>query len=46
MTEPVAGWLLWHHRRTGAVLALLPLELAFWIGFAATLPLGPVARLG
>ena len=39
--EVVAGWLLWRGRRAGAVLgvALLPIEFAFWIGFA--LPLGP-----
>ncbi len=39
--EVVTGWLLWRGLRAGAVLAvaLLPFELAFWIGFA--LPLGP-----
>ena len=39
--EVVMGWLLWRGRRAGAVLALalLPIELAFWIGFA--LPFGP-----
>ena len=39
--ELVTGWFLWRGLRTGAVLAvaLLPFELAFWIGFA--LPLGP-----
>ena len=39
--EVVTGWLLWRDLRAGAVLAvaLLPLEFAFWIGFA--LPLGP-----
>src|SRR5829696_2299529 len=39
--EVVTGWLLWRGRRAGAVLAvaLLPIELAFWIGFA--LPFGP-----
>ena len=39
--EAAAGWLLWQRRRAGAVLALalLPLEFAFWIGFA--LPAGP-----
>jgi hypothetical protein len=39
--EVVTGWLLWRGRRTSRVLAvaLLPIELAFWIGFA--LPLGP-----
>ena len=43
--ELVTGWLLWHRRRAGAVLALalLPVEFAFWIGFA--LPLGPVMGL-
>jgi hypothetical protein len=32
----VTGWLLWRGLRAGAVLAvaLLPFELAFWIGFA------------
>src|SRR5262249_39736443 len=41
VAEAAAGWLLWRHRRAGAVLALalLPLEFAFWIGFA--LPYGP-----
>ena len=39
--EVLTGWLLWRGRRAGAVLAvaLLPIELAFWIGFA--LPFGP-----
>jgi hypothetical protein len=39
--EVVTGWLLWRGVRAGAVLAvaLLPFELAFWVGFA--LPLGP-----
>ena len=39
--EVAAGWLLWRQRRAGAVLALtlLPLEFAFWVGFA--LPAGP-----
>jgi TRAP-type C4-dicarboxylate transport system permease small subunit len=34
--EPVMGWLLWQTRRSGTVLAcaLLPFELAFWVGFA------------
>jgi len=43
--EVAAGWLLWQRRRLGAVLALalLPVEFAFWIGFA--LPFGPVAGL-
>ncbi|MDT4925781.1 MAG: hypothetical protein QOG01_3494 [Pseudonocardiales bacterium] len=45
VAELVAGWLLWRCRRSGGLLAvaLLPLELAFWIGFA--LPLGPVLGL-
>jgi hypothetical protein len=48
-TEVLAGVLLWRGERAGRVLAfgLLPLELAFWIGFA--LPAGPllgVARNG
>jgi hypothetical protein len=45
LAELVAGWLLWRYRRSGAIiaLALLPLELAFWIGFA--LPLGLVMGL-
>jgi hypothetical protein len=40
LAELVAGWLLWRRRRSGAILALalLPVELAFWIGFA--LPFG------
>jgi hypothetical protein len=43
--ELVAGWLLWNRLRAGAVLALalLPVELVFWIGFA--LPVGPAAGL-
>ena len=45
VAEVVVGWLLWQRRRAGGVLALalLPLEFAFWIGFA--LPLGPVVGL-
>ncbi len=40
--ELVVGSLLWRGRRSGSLLALglLPLELAFWIGFA--LPVGVV----
>jgi hypothetical protein len=43
--ECAAGWLLWSGRRTGATLALalLPLELVFWIGFS--LPFGPVVAV-
>ena len=43
-----SGWLLWTHRRAGAVLnlALLPLEAVFWIGFALPVPwLFGVARV-
>jgi hypothetical protein len=42
VAEMVAGWLLWRNQRAGGLLALalLPVEFAFWIGFA--LPLGPV----
>lgn len=45
VAEFVVGWLLWRRRRAGTVLALalLPVEFAFWIGFA--LPVGPVAGL-
>lgn len=34
--EAVAGWMLWQRKRAAiaASLALLPLELASWIGFA------------
>ena len=36
LVELVAGLLLWRRRRPGAILtlALLPIELTFWIGFA------------
>lgn len=45
VAEFVVGWLLWQRQRAGTVLALalLPVEFAFWIGFA--LPVGPVAGL-
>ena len=45
IAEVGAGWMLWQHRRVGRLLALalLPLELVFWIGFA--LPFGPVLGL-
>jgi hypothetical protein len=41
-TEVVAGNLLWKRQRSGLwlSLALLPLEAAYWIGFA--LPFGPL----
>ncbi|HEX6515662.1 MAG TPA: hypothetical protein VF049_08805 [Nocardioidaceae bacterium] len=40
--ETAVGNLLWRRRRAGAIssLALLPVEAAYWLGFA--LPLGPV----
>jgi hypothetical protein len=43
--EVVVAWLLWNRLRSGAILALalLPVEFAFWIGFA--LPVGPAAGL-
>lgn len=45
LAELVAGVLLWRSTRPGAILALalLPIELAFWIGFA--LPFGLVLGL-
>jgi hypothetical protein len=46
LAELVAGWRMWRYRRPGAIiaLALLPLELAFWIGFA--LPFGLMMGVG
>ncbi|HKR69533.1 MAG TPA: hypothetical protein VJT16_11890, partial [Streptosporangiaceae bacterium] len=43
--ELLAGRLLWNRLRSGAIfaLALLPVQVAFWIGFA--LPAGPAAGL-
>jgi hypothetical protein len=43
--EAVAGWLLWGGHRSGAILALalVPVGLVFWIGFA--LPFGPIFAL-
>lgn len=43
--ECVAGWMLWNGEMGGAVLALalLPIELTFWIGFS--LPFGPLFAL-
>lgn len=45
IAECVAGWLMWGSRRRGAILALaiLPLEVVFWIGFS--LPFGPPLAL-
>lgn len=36
VTEVVVGWLLWQQPTAGAwlAMALLPFELAFWVGFA------------
>ncbi|MDX8031566.1 hypothetical protein SK803_15170 [Lentzea sp. BCCO 10_0856] len=44
--EVIAGSLLWRGRRSGKklALALLPFEVAYWIGFA--LPLGPLLGAG
>lgn len=35
-----SGWLLWQKRRIGGVihLAVLPIEAAFWFGFALPIP--------
>ena len=35
-----AGWLVWNGSRAGAVLSLvlLPVEAAFWLGFALPIP--------
>lgn len=44
----VSGWLLWKTRRAGAALnlGLLPLEAAFWSGFALPIPwLFGIARI-
>jgi len=46
--EAYAGWLLWNGHQVGAlmVLALLPIELVFWAGFAVPIPpLIALARL-
>ena len=43
-----AGWLLWNGKRSGALLefGLLPVEAAFWYGFALPIPpLLAIARL-
>ena len=41
LAEAAVGVLLWRGRRAGAIwsLALLPVEVAFWIGFALPFPL-------
>jgi hypothetical protein len=47
--EAYAGWLVWNGEHLGALitLALLPIEVAFWVGFAVPIPpLIAVARLG
>jgi hypothetical protein len=45
VAEVVVGVLLWSHSTAGLwlALALLPVEMVFWIGFA--LPFGPVLGL-
>lgn len=44
--EVALGWLIWRRQRSARALsiALLPVELIFWIGFA--LPFGPPLGLG
>lgn len=47
--EAYAGWLLWNAEPLGAwmTLALLPFEIAFWVGLAVPFPpLIAVVRLG
>jgi hypothetical protein len=47
--EAHAGWLLWNGERLGALmtLALVPIEVMFWAGFAVPIPpLFAIARLG
>jgi len=47
--EAYAAWLLWNGAQVGALLtlALLPVEIVFWAGFAVPFPpLIAVARLG
>lgn len=47
--EAFAGWLLWSGSRGGAILtlALLPLEIVFWTGFAIPIPpIAAVIRVG
>jgi hypothetical protein len=47
--EAFAGWLLWSGSRAGGflTLALVPIELVFWSGFAVPIPpLAAILRLG
>jgi hypothetical protein len=47
--EAYAGWLLWNGEPVGArmTLVLLPVEVAFWVGFAVPVPpLIAIVRLG
>jgi hypothetical protein len=45
LAEVVAGWMLWRNHPAASIvsLVLLPVEFAFWIGFA--LPVGPLLGL-
>ena len=43
LAELLLGYLLWIRRGAVLAYALLPLEFAFWIGFA--LPIGPIVGL-
>src|SRR5256885_16539574 len=46
--EAYAAWLLWNGQQLGAVITLvvIPVELAFWAGFAVPIPpLIAIARL-
>lgn len=47
--EAYAGWILWNGEPLGAriTLVLLPIEVAFWVGFAVPFPpLIAIVRLG
>jgi hypothetical protein len=47
--EAFAAWLLWEGERLGALMtiALLPIEVLFWAGFAVPIPpLIALARIG
>ena len=47
--EAFAGWMLWTGSRAGGVLtlALVPIEIVFWSGFAVPIPpIAAVIRLG